>query len=71
MDKTTRWAEAFNASTAMVTCLLHDDQAEARRIALSNDVLYDDMLLVLARALADCHTPESWRASVLAAQQVD
>ena len=54
MDETARQQEAFNASTVMVTCLLHDDQAEARRIAFSNDVLYADMLMVLAGALAGC-----------------
>lgn len=71
MDKATRQLEAFSASTAMVTCALHGDLTEARRIALSNDMLYDDMLMVLARALADCHTPESWRSAVLTAQQAD
>lgn len=71
MDKTAREQEAFNAATAMVTCLLHGDHAEARRIAYSNDILYADMLLILAWALADCHTPETWQAAVLAAHQED
>jgi hypothetical protein len=71
VDEASRQQEAFNASTAMVTCLLHGDRAEARRIAFSNDVLYADMLLVLAEALAGCHTAESWQASVLSAHQQD
>lgn len=71
MDQTARQQEAFNAATAMVTCLLHNDQAEARRIAYSNDVVYADMLMVLGRALAGCHTPETWQAAVLNAHQED
>ncbi|MFF0736938.1 hypothetical protein ACFYVK_35655 [Streptomyces chartreusis] len=71
MDQTAREQEAFNAATAMVTCLLHGDRAEARRIAYSNDILYADMLLILAEALAGCHTADSWQASVLAAHRED
>ena len=71
MDQAHREQEAFNASTAIVTCLLHGDPAEARRIAYSNDVLYAEMLMILAGALAGCHTPESWRAATLTAHQQD
>lgn len=69
MDETARQQEAFDAATAMVTCLLYGDQSEARRIAYSHDVVYADMLMVLGGALAGFHTPETWQAAVLAAQQ--
>lgn len=64
-----RQDEAFNASAAMVTCMLNGDRAEARRIAYSNDVLHEDMLLILAEALAAGHTRETWRQAILAAHQ--
>lgn len=68
---TDRQDEAFNASAAMVTCVLNGDQAEARRIAYSNDVLHEDMLLILAGALAAGHTHETWQQAILAAHQED
>lgn len=63
--------EAFSAAAAMVTCMLNGDHAEARRIALSNDVLHEDMLLVLAAAVAVEHTHETWQQAVLRAYQQD
>ncbi|WP_333757836.1 hypothetical protein [Streptomyces sp. ISBFB 2968] len=71
MGQTARQQEAFNAATAMVTCLLHGDREEARRIAFSNDILYADMLLILAEALADGHTPDTWQAALLSAHLED
>lgn len=66
---TDRQDEAFNASAAMVTCILNGDQAEARNIAYSNDMLHEDMLLILAGALAAGHTQETWQQAILAAHR--
>jgi hypothetical protein len=62
---------AFRAATAMVTCMLNGDPEEARRIAYSEDVLHEDMLLILAGALAAGHTPKTWQQAILAAHQQD
>jgi len=71
MDETARQQEAFDASTAMVTCLVNGDRAEARRIAFSNDLLHEDMLLILAGGLAAGHTPETWQQATLNAYLQD
>lgn len=71
MDGTARQQEAFDASTAMVTCLVNGDHQAARCIALSNDVLYAEMLLILAGALAAGHTPETWQQATLNAYLQD
>lgn len=71
MTESTQQREAFDASTAMVTCLVNGDHAEARRIAYSNDILYADMLLILAGALAAGHTSETWQRATLNAYLQD
>ena len=65
MAATEQENRAFDAAAAVVTCLIAGDEAEARRIVYSNDVLQQDMVFVLAGALAAGHTAESWRAAVL------
>jgi hypothetical protein len=59
--------QAFDAAAAVVTCLIAGDLNEARRITYSNDTLHQEMILVLAGALAAGHTAESWQTAVLAA----
>lgn len=66
-----RDSEAFDAAVAVVTCILNDDMHEARCITFSSDTLHAEMILVLARALAAGHTPESWRQSLLTAHRED
>ncbi|RAJ70307.1 hypothetical protein K378_01472 [Streptomyces sp. Amel2xB2] len=65
-----REGEAFNAATAMVTCLMNGDHTEARRIACSNDVLHEDMLLILAGVVAVNYAPEEWQQAALRAAQM-
>lgn len=65
MAATEQENRAFDAAAAVVTCLISGDHAEARRIVYSNDTLHEDMVLVLAGALAAGHTVESWQAAVL------
>lgn len=71
MGETARQTEAFNASTAMVTCLVNGDPQEARRIAYSHDLVHEDMLLILAGALAAGHTPATWQQATLNAYLQD
>jgi hypothetical protein len=66
-----RDSEAFDAAVAVVTCILDDDMYQARCITFRNDTLHPEMILMLARALADGNTPESWRQSLMTAHWED
>lgn len=65
MPASDRENRAFDAAAAVVTCLLAGDNTEALRIVRSNDILQEDMVLILAEALAAGHTTESWQRAVL------